>query len=107
MNRQYQKADISDIRKPNKLLGPVFDQVQELPRKPVPEAYLHDLLLAVPCRDISYMLLSGDSLPADGAALPMGVTVAVNSVFCRHTTSAASCRCLSTQKDKIQNVLGF
>jgi hypothetical protein len=99
------------------------NQVQELSWKPVPEVYRQEALSIITCyRPLhhwrtaerllmgatSSMLLSGDFLEADGEeSLPMGVSVVVNSVFWRHAASAASSQCLSTQKDKIQNVLGF
>jgi hypothetical protein len=73
------------------------------PRRAVPRRAAVRLLMGA----TSSMLLSGDFLAADGESLPMGVSVAANSVFRGHTASAASCQCLSTQKDKIQNVLGF
>jgi hypothetical protein len=115
-------------RKPGELLGSIFVHVPELPLKPIPEVFTQQApsvgcyrplgpLRAVPCpalpcraaprRDISSMLLSGDFPAADGESLPTGGSAAVGSVFWLHTRSTASCQCLPTQKDKIQNVLGL
>jgi hypothetical protein len=78
------------------LLNRIFGQVQELSWKPVPEVFTQKALSNTCYRPLhprrtaerllmgvtSSMLLSGDFLATDGEEiLPMGVSVAVNSVF--------------------------